>query len=264
MSLSKYSTKQYLFYKFRNFHPCGKCGSHCDRDESLILDCKICCKQFHRSCLKISKKRHKEIIQNKETFICSRSCTFKLLPFSNLDDIDLFNTLFDGSDYPCGRCKRGCLDQTPCISCSICDRWFHFECSNLTAKEFNSITYYFCSAACEICLLPFTEVDTSTLISDGIFIKHGDTKPKSKKKKENIIRSRLKTKNVLTSKCVKTEHFLEIDCSYLDTNQVNDFLNADNYFTIFQNNLRSMNLNLHLIDEIFQDCTKKNRCNGVW
>ena len=97
------------------------------------------------------------------------------------------------------------------------------------------------------------------LTRDGILVDHGDTKPKSKskKKKEKLIRSRLKTKNVLTSKCVKTDHFLDMDCSYLDSNQVNDFLNSDDYFTIFQNNLSSMNLNLHLVDEIFQDCNKK-------
>ena len=104
--------------------------------------------------------------------------------------------------------------------------------------------------------MPFTEVDTHSLIRDGILSAHADKKPKSRKKIEKLVRSRLKTKNVLTSKCVKTEHFLDIDCSYLDTNQVDDFLNADKYFTIFQNNLRSMNLNLHLIDEIFQDCAK--------
>ena len=125
----------------------------------------------------------------------------------------------------------------------------------MTAKEFNSISYYFCSPACEICLLPFTEVETCLLIKDGILFDHGDAKPKpkSKKKKDKLIRSRLKTKNVLTSKCVKTDHFLEVDCSYLDPNQVNDFLNSDDYFTIFQNNLRSMKSNMHLVDEIFQN-----------
>ena len=107
--------------------------------------------------------------------------------------------------------------------------------------------------------MPFTEVKTCLLIKDGILFDHGEAKlkPKSKKKKDKLIRSRLKTKNVLTSKCVKTDHFLEVDCSYLDANQVNDFMNSDDYFTIFQNNLRSMKSNMHLVDEIFQNCTKK-------
>ena len=185
MSLSKFSLKQLISYKFRDFHPCGKCGSHCDTQESLILKCEVCSKQFHRSCLKISKKRHREITKNGETFICGWSCTKKLLPFSELDNIDFFNVFFDGSKFPCGKCKKGCLDQTPCISCSICDRWFHFECSNLTAKDFNSISYYFCSPACEICLLPFTEVETCILIKEGILVDYGDAKLKPKSKKIN-------------------------------------------------------------------------------
>ena len=50
----------------------------------------------------------------------------------------------------------------------------------------------------------------------------------------------------LSQNGVKTEHFLEMDCKYLETDEVNDFLNSDDSFTIFQNNLRSMPLNLHL------------------
>ena len=139
MSLSKFSKNQNPMYKFRFFCPCGKCGSHCDENESLILHCAICDKNFHRSCLKISKKRCKEITQNMETFVCSRKCVSSLLVHSSADDIDFFSALYGEGEYPCGKCKRDCLDQTPCISCSICDRWFHFECSNLSAKDFNSI-----------------------------------------------------------------------------------------------------------------------------
>ena len=35
------------------------------------------------------------------------------------------------------------------------------------------------------------------------------------------------------------------------------FFNSDNSFTIFQNNISSLNLNMHLIEEIFLDCDKK-------
>ena len=256
MSLSKYSKTQNPMYKFKFFHPCGKCGSHCDSSESLILYCEVCDKHFHRSCLKMSKKRCREIIHNKETFVCSRKCTNSLTALSEIDHIDFFSAIHGEGDYPCGRCKRDCLDETPCISCSICDRWYHFECSNLTAKVFNSVDYYFCSPACEICLLPFTDTATSTLVKDGILSDPGDVKCVRKKKKK-LKRSALKSKKYLSSQRVKPDHFLEIDCDYLDTNEVNDFLNSDNSFTIFQNNLDSMNLNLHLIDEIFLDCEKK-------
>ena len=247
MSLSKLAKKQNPMYKFRKFYPCGKCGSHCDENESLILYCDLCCKQFHRSCLKISKNKYREIAQNGEIFICGRQCTSNLLALSQVDNIDFFGALYGEGEYPCGRCYRDCLDQTPCISCSICDQWYHFECTKLSVKEFNSVSYYFCSAACEICLLPFTEVDTPSLIKDGILSGHADTRRISKKKKEKLKRSRLKTKSFLTSRSVRTDHFLDIDCSYLDANQVNGFLNSDNYFTIFQNNLNTIN-NMHLVD----------------
>ena len=256
MSLSKLCKRQNPMYRFRKFHPCGKCGSHCDENESLILYCELCGKYFHRSCLKISKKKYREITQNKEFFICSRQCNSNLLAFSNVDNVDFFSALFGDGEYPCGKCHRDCLDQTPCISCSICDQWIHFECSKLTVTEFNSISYYFCSAACEVCLVPFTEVDTLTLIKDGILTEQPKHKGISKKKKEKLKRSCLKTKNFLTSKSVRTDHFLEIDCAYLDANQVNNFLNSDDSFTIFQNNLNTIK-NMHLVDEIFVDCDKK-------
>ena len=139
MSLSKYSKNQNPMFKFRFFHPCGKCGLHCDSNESLILYCEICNKHYHRSCLGISKKRFKEILRNKETFVCSRKCSSSLIALTQNDNIDFYSALEGEGEFPCGRCKRDCLDKTPCISCSICDRWFHFECSNLSAKEFNSI-----------------------------------------------------------------------------------------------------------------------------
>ena len=244
-------------YKFRFFYPCGKCGSHCDSNESLVLYCEACEKHFHRSCLKISKRRYREIFRNKETFICSQKCSNSLMALSEVDNIDFFGALFGEGKYPCGRCCRDCLDETPCISCSICDSWYHFECSNLSVNEFNSIDYYFCSPACEICLLPFSEVTTSILAKEGILCDQGIVKNKSKKKNKKLKRSTLKTKTFLSSQRVKIDHFLKLDCTYLDTNEVNDCLNSDHSFTIFQNNLRSMNLNLHLIDEIFLDCDKK-------
>ena len=185
MSLSKLSKNQNPLFKFRLFHPCGKCGSHCNEDESLILKCDGCNKHYHRSCLKISKKRYREIIHKKQTFICGRQCFGNLMSFSGVDDIDFFSGIYGEGKYPCGRCRRDCLDQTPCISCSICDRWYHFECSDLIVTQFNTVSYYFCSAACEICLLPFTEIDTQSLIKDGILFDNAEIKQKNKKKKKN-------------------------------------------------------------------------------
>lgn len=58
MSLSKFSLNRPLFYnyKFRDYYPCGACGKHCDSNESLIIECGVCEKHYHRSCTHLSKK----------------------------------------------------------------------------------------------------------------------------------------------------------------------------------------------------------------
>ena len=140
--------------------------------KALFYIVKFVINTFTDPALKYQKKKYTEIIKNKQTFVCSRKCSSSLLALSQTDNIDFFSALFGEGKYPCGRCSRDCLDETPCISCSICDRWYHFECSNLTVNEFNNISYYFCSAACEICLLPFTEVESPQLIKDGILFDH--------------------------------------------------------------------------------------------
>ena len=58
-------------------------------------------------------------------------------------------------------------------------------------------------------------------------------------------------------KRVKPDHFLEISCDYLDPNLINDdFLKSDSTsLTVFQNNIRSLNKNFHLVEEIFNNCT---------
>ena len=220
MSFSKLSKHQLPnFYNFRNFHPCGKCGSHCDSAETLVLCCNICNKNFHRSCLKLSKKKYREIIQKNETFICSPKCVNSSLPFSSLDDIDFFSVLFGEGKYPCAKCKRDCTKYSACISCSICDRWVHFECSNLSKSEFFSIPYFFCSPACEVCLLPFTEVSTQVLIENDILEKTAASEPKPKPRKK---RKKKKANKVFRNERVKFDHFLKINCSYIDPENIND------------------------------------------
>ena len=43
--------------------------------------------------------------------------------------------------------------------------------------------------------------------------------------------------------------------NYLDPNEINDtFLKSDHKLAIFQNNVRSVKKNFHLVEEIFQNC----------
>lgn len=195
-------------YKFRNYQPCGTCGKHCDSDESLILDCGVCQKHFHRSCIRLSKQSYKDLKQNDTTFICSCKCSLSLLPFSECDNIDFFSALFGDSKYLCGKCSRDCLEQTACIQCSICEKWDHFECSGLSVKEFKCNDYYFCCKSCEVSVLPFTEVSTNTLVKNGIFHELANSKsvPKQKKTKKN------KSTNKPQVKRLNLDHFLDINC----------------------------------------------------
>ena len=208
---------------------------------------------LQNACLKISKKKYKEIIERKTTFVCGRKCFNSILPFHHSDDIDLFSALYGSGEFPCGSCHRDCLEYSACIQCSICDMWHHFECSNLTVKEFYNNPYFFCSDRCEICLLPFTEVDTTSLVKSGILAKSATKPPKKTKKKPKKKKTRMDFKN---ADFVKFDHFLEINCDYLDPNHINEhfFKDEDANLTIFQNNIRSQNKNFHKVREIFNEC----------
>ena len=41
--------------------------------------------------------------------------------------------------YPCPNCKLNCLEETDCINCDKCFNWYHFSCTNLSKKDFNTL-----------------------------------------------------------------------------------------------------------------------------
>ena len=174
MHFSKPLRDQPRRFKFREYHPCQKCGKHCDPNESQILNCEICKKYLHRSCSNLSKKRYLELTEKKHIFICDRKCLNTILPFTQCDDIDFFSALYGEKEFPCGKCGRDCLDQTPCKQCSTCGVWDHFECSGMSVREFY-FPYYFCNDPCETYaythMLPFSAVPTSDLIKRGVLHK---------------------------------------------------------------------------------------------
>ena len=168
-------------YNFRNYHPCGSCGKHCDSNESLILNCGICDKYYHRSCAKMSKIKYRNLIQNKNTFVCSERCYLNTLPLSKCNNIDIFCAIYGEYEYPCSKCKRDCK---PREFTKYLQYW-----SGLSVREFLHDVYYFCSRKCEVYVLPFTSVDTTSLIKASIFNKSAGVnripKPKSLKKKSS-------------------------------------------------------------------------------
>ena len=115
----------------------------------------------------------------------------------------LFQCHFWGT--PCGKCHKDCLDNSPCIQCSICDTWVHYKCSKLTALQFNTNPYFFCSDACEICLLPFTDIKTAVLVKNEILAKNADLKPKKVNRNKNTATNTENTKSniSLRHKCLE-------------------------------------------------------------
>ena len=119
-------------YFFKDYNPCGTCYSMCAPQNSI--SCKFCKKSYHRKCRKLLKKDFDEM-KKENNFICEK-CYNAQLPFSTGDDIDLFSALFGEGLYPCLKCKRDCVDQMACISCSVCQRWVHHVCTDLSDEEF--------------------------------------------------------------------------------------------------------------------------------
>ena len=75
-------------------------------------------------------------------------------------------------------------------------------------------------------------------------------------KKNKSQKSKCSPEEIKKSKSVKLNHYLDINCDYLEQENVNDtLLNISSSFTIYQNNIRSLNKNFHAVEEIFQNCT---------
>ena len=66
-------------------------------------------------------------------------------------------------------------------------------------------------------------------------------------------------KKKIKKKTVDRNEFMEINCSYLDPVDISKTLLevGENDLTIFQNNIRSLNKNFHLVEEIFYECNKR-------
>ena len=175
-----------------------------------------------------------EITQKGFSFICSDDCFFSLLPFSFSNDIDFFSAIYGEGEFPCKKCHKDCLDHSPCIECSICGVWTHYECSKLTEHEFNTNPYFFCSERCEVCLLPFTDVKTSVLVKCEILNKRANFKPKKASQKNDDEIAVIKNEKVSMSirpkclecnkACRRKQNFLQCKvCKKNDSSKMFEF-----------------------------------------
>ena len=92
--------------------------------------------------------------EKKLTYVCSQKCYNSILPFCDLDNIDLISTFY-GNIYnrnPCKKCKRDCIEHfMDYVQCVVCGSRTHLECADVqySPEEYD----YICS---EKCLFPFS------------------------------------------------------------------------------------------------------------
>ena len=96
---------------FRNFIPCGihSCKFSCVGNSVI---CEICEKNFHYKCKSLSQKTYLRITKNNFSYICGKECYASILPFFDIDQIDIQNTFSDDDQHPCKKCKRNCVLKT--------------------------------------------------------------------------------------------------------------------------------------------------------
>ena len=82
----------------------------------------------------------------------------------------------------------------------------------------------------------------------------GDSNSTTMSDNTNSSRNVPKTSN----RSVYFDQFLEINCSYLSPNNLDDtFLSKENSeFVIYHNNIRSINKNIKKVNDVFLNCTK--------
>ena len=205
-------------------------------------------------------RTYNEISNDINMYICSEKCEMARLPFSECDDIDLKCALYGEGDYPCKYCRRDCLWGMKCLQCDVCDEWYHIECT-LFKDAYDVIVdndyEFICSDKCYMHLLPFCNFKFGTLVRAGIF----KEPPLSNKKVLKSISKKTNFKKVskkqLSKHFVKYDHFLNINCSHINPNDLDDtyFGNENSDLTVFHNNIRSSVKNFDKIaGETFKNC----------
>ena len=232
---------------------------------------------------------------------CNRKLLARALPFHDTthDKIDDFFPFRD--NFLCKKCWNNCM--TDCIECDECFYWLHFDCTSLSSQDLDILCIsskdYFCSKRCLMRQLPYhsgnidiTEfqnsknqnlLSTSSVGVDksaekisnalncddlGSSVNNSDTtvSPNFATTSSQPTSPTISVNNNLHSKSSKFKYnrqFLDINCSYLCPNDLDDsFLaNESSEFVIYHNNVRSFKKNMqgkmNNTLEIFQNCSRK-------
>ena len=229
---------------FQNFIACNECGRDCN-DGSLSLPCIVCCKWFHKTCKNLTIAEYNNVATiHPHSYICSRKCYMLSLPFHNSTDLEFDSAIFGDGKMCCKICSLDCLEDRHRMSvCYVCNQLCHTECTENDPKA--NITV--CNDRCYSQLLPFCNFTYNNLVKYDIF-------------KLNIANNPQKEKNILKQPLVKDhvkfDRFLDINCSYLSPNQLdnNAMGKGASELLVFHNNVRSLNKNFDSILDTFSHC----------
>ena len=158
---------------------CMKCKLNCSIDNSDSICCNKCSSWYHLSCVNLTSnnypfkfkcnlcvsktnchncgtkyypRSHKVHCLNCSHSFCSNCAGLsgKNIKFFLSPENDFFCNSCD-NNFSCIKCEKPCEDlpnSEPSIFCDSCNRWLHFNCSKLKAKQFNkfgrNVDPYFC------------------------------------------------------------------------------------------------------------------------
>ena len=237
--------------QLRNFIRCRQCQKDCYPNP---FSCGICNKQFHFGCLNWTEKKFESHVEKNWLLICSNECYGSLLPFQELNEYEVISTYFGNGKNPCKSCRIDCVENiSECKRCYVCDRTVkHSKC----IKKFNSSNNYICGVKCVMATLPFSNAGNHELLESNILNKKAILKQQNKDNKDKSPANPKDKITVDPNAFVKIDHFLNLNCTYVDPNEVNDNSLAleESTFSIFHNNISSLEANFHKVEEIFGKC----------
>ena len=246
---------------------CGLCYANCFSDDKL--QCSLCAKYCHRSCLKISKSCFKYLIEHGvDQVVCDNKCGAKVLPFFTTSDKAFLDTNVGKRKLPCKKCYRECHKVSHCVKCSYCAKWRHHECIDPNWPKLSDTDSFFCSKLCDIKyyikLQPFSTVENYELEDEMSFfplpagVSESVTTPSLSKPPEVLasnVDTNEKTGDVLND-CV--DSFSHVYCDYASQNNVSNIMctGDPNALSIFHGNIDGLNSKLDDMTEVFSGCEK--------
>ena len=120
------------------------------------LNCHLCSRKFNPRSLRINCINCEHSFCSKCAALSGNSVRFYLSPNQDFYCKDCDDT------YACLKCEKPCEtspDSDPSILCNSCNKWIHFGCSRLNARQFNKLGRsnepYFCLQCASQAPYPF-------------------------------------------------------------------------------------------------------------